>query len=53
MRASSLPAPLHEVTSEQFDWIIGVNLKGRFLGIMAVIPDMIAVRSSISDLPQG
>lgn len=40
-----LAAPLHEVTSEQFDWIIGVNLKGCFLGIKAVIPDMIAAKT--------
>lgn len=49
-----LAAPLHEVTSEQFDWVIGVNLKGVFLGIKAVIPDMIAARSgSIVNIGSG
>jgi NAD(P)-dependent dehydrogenase (short-subunit alcohol dehydrogenase family) len=33
--------PLHESTSEEFDRIIGVNLKGIFLGLRHEIPHMI------------
>jgi 3alpha(or 20beta)-hydroxysteroid dehydrogenase len=38
-------APLHETSVEQFDRVIGVNLKGVFLGIKAVAPDMLDARS--------
>lgn len=38
-------APLHEVSVEQFDRVVGVNLKGAFLGIKAVAPDMLGARS--------
>jgi 3alpha(or 20beta)-hydroxysteroid dehydrogenase len=40
-----LAAPLHEVSVEQFDRVVSVNLKGAFLGIKAVAPDMLGARS--------
>lgn len=38
-------APLHETPVEQWDRVNDVNLKGVFLGIKAVAPDMLAARS--------
>jgi len=38
-------APLHETSVDQFDRVVGVNLKGVFLGIKAVAPDMLDARS--------
>ncbi|MFJ6263261.1 SDR family NAD(P)-dependent oxidoreductase [Rhodococcus erythropolis] len=38
-------APLHETPVEQWNKVIDVNLKGVFLGIKAVAPDMLGARS--------
>ncbi len=36
------PTLAHELSEEQWDRVIGINLKGVFLGIKAVLPTMIA-----------
>ena len=36
------PTLIHEMSEEQWDKVLGVNLKGVFLGIRAVLPTMIA-----------
>ncbi len=38
------PTLVHEMSEEQWDRVLGVNLKGVFLGIRAVLPTMIAKR---------
>ncbi|NHP17224.1 glucose 1-dehydrogenase [Rhodococcus sp. IC4_135] len=49
-----LAAPLHETPVEQWDKVIDVNLKGVFLGIKAVIPDMLSAKSgSIVNIGSG
>jgi len=36
------PTLVHELSEEQWDKVLGINLKGVFLGIKAVLPTMIA-----------
>src|ERR1700742_4714217 len=36
------PAPLWEITSQQWEWIFGVNISGVINGIRAMVPRMIA-----------
>ena len=36
------PTLVHELSEEQWDKVLGINLKGVFLGIRAVLPTMIA-----------